>query len=197
MANKVSKIQKVINNDGKKNKPKFNIITKGLLNKQVIITMSSNNSEKIMVKANAYVSNLNRFLKRVKSEYFVDFIYTDNKRLLITTNKVAITSNLNMIKKYIKDLNNIGYNDIESSKLSQSKLYFKILSISYFVEDTNFPILSELKTVNTNFFSFSLFWELRVRVSVMSHSHSHSHIITYQIGRMMSCIIYTDLKANI
>ena len=118
MANKVSKIQKVINNEGKKDKPKFNIITKGLLNKQVIITMSSNNSEKIMVKANAYVSNLNRFLKRVKSEYFVDFIYTNNKRLLITTNKVVITSNLNIIKKYIKDLNNIGYNDIESSRLS-------------------------------------------------------------------------------
>jgi len=178
LANKVSKIQKVINNEGKKDKPKFNIITKGLLNKQVIITMSSNNSEKIMVKANAYVSNLNRFLKRVKSEYFVDFIYTNNKKLLITTNKVVITSNLNIIKKYIKDLNNIGYNDIESSRLSQSKSYFKILSIFYFVEDTDLFILSELKTVDTNYF-FSLFWELRVRVSVMSHSHSHSHIITY------------------
>ena len=71
-----------------------------------------------MLKANAYILNLNRFLKRVKSEYFVDFIYTNNKRLFITTNKVAITSNLNIIKKYIKDLNNIGYNDIESSRLS-------------------------------------------------------------------------------
>jgi len=114
--------------------------TKGPLNKQVIITMSSNNSEKMIVKANAYVSNLNKFLKRVKSEYF---IYTDNKRLLITTNKVVVTSNLNIIKKYIKDLNDIDYNDIESPRLSQFKSYFKILSISYFVEDTNLPILSD------------------------------------------------------
>ena len=140
MTNKVSKIQKVINNEGKKNKPKFNMTTKGPLNKQVIITMSSNNSEKMIVKANAYVSNLNKFLKRVKSEYF---IYTDNKRLLITTNKVVVTSNLNIIKKYIKDLNDIDYNDIESPRLSQFKSYFKILSISYFVEDTNLPILSD------------------------------------------------------
>jgi len=117
--------------------------TKGSLNKQVIITMSSNNSEKMIVKANAYVSNLNRFLKRVKSEYSVDFIYTDNKRLLITINNVVVTSNLNIIKKYIKDLNDIDYNDIESSRLSQFKSYFKILSISYFVEDTNLPILSD------------------------------------------------------
>jgi len=64
----------------------------------------------------------------------------DNKELLLTTNKVAVASNLNIIEKYLKKLDNIDYSEIISSRLSQSKSYLKILSISYFVKDTNFPI---------------------------------------------------------
>jgi len=43
-----------------------------------------------MAKANAHVSNINQLLKGVKSEVSVDFICSDNKGLLLTTNKVAI-----------------------------------------------------------------------------------------------------------
>jgi len=71
-----------------------------------------------MVKTNTYISNINRLLKRVKSKISVDFIWSDNKRLLITTNKVATTSDLNIVKKYIKNLNNVDFNDIMSLRLS-------------------------------------------------------------------------------
>ena len=88
-----------------------------------------------MVKAKIYVSNINRLLKEVRSEIFVNFIYSDNKRLLITTNKVAAISNLNIIKKYMKDLNNIDLNNIISLgvKIEEGRLdFFSFLFIFYF-----------------------------------------------------------------
>jgi len=71
-----------------------------------------------MVKTNTYVSNINKLLKRVKSKISVNFIWSDNKRLFITTNKVAAISDLNIVKKYIKNLNNVDSNDIMSLGLS-------------------------------------------------------------------------------
>ena len=80
--------------------------------------MRSNDIKRVIIKANAYVFNINRLLKGIKSEISVDFIYSDNKRILITTNKVAVASNLNIIKKYIKNLNKVDSSDIISLKLS-------------------------------------------------------------------------------
>jgi len=84
------------------------MITKGPLRKQVIILMRLSNAKRVMAKANTHISNINRLLKEVKSEISIDFIYSNNKRLLITTNKVAATSDLNIIKKYIKNFNDIN-----------------------------------------------------------------------------------------
>jgi len=139
--NKISKIYNVMLNLNQKDKPKLNMTTKGPSRKQVTVTMGSNNAERVMVKANTHVSNIK---KKVKSDIFVDFIHSNNKRLLITTNKVAATSNLNIIKKYMKDLNDVDSSDIISLKLPQSKSYLKILDILYFVKDTNLPILSNI-----------------------------------------------------
>jgi len=72
--------------------------TKSSSRKQVTISMSSNNAERVMVKANAHVLNINRLLNKVKSEVSVNFIWSDNKGLLLTTNKVAVASDLNIIK---------------------------------------------------------------------------------------------------
>ena len=71
-----------------------------------------------MTKANAHVLNINRLLKKVKSDIYMDFIRSDNKKLLITTNKVAVVFNLNIIKKYMKDSNDMDYSDIMSLRLS-------------------------------------------------------------------------------
>jgi len=93
------------------------ISTKGSLRKQITILIGSNSTEKIMAKVNTHISNINRLLKEVKSEILVDFIQSDNKRLFITTNKVATTSDINIIEKYMKNLNNIDSNNIMSLKL--------------------------------------------------------------------------------
>jgi len=79
--------------------------------------MGSNNAEKVMAKANIYISNINKLLKGVKSEIFVDFICSNNKRLVITTNKVAVISDLNIIKKYMKNLNNVDSNSVMNLRL--------------------------------------------------------------------------------
>ena len=107
-----------MNKLSQKSKPKLKMTTKRLSRKQVIIFIGSNNFEKVMTKANAHVLNINRLLKKVKSDIYMDFIRSDNKKLLITTNKVAVVFNLNIIKKYMKDSNDMDYSDIMSLRLS-------------------------------------------------------------------------------
>ena len=60
------------------------------------------------------------------------------------TNKVTTSSNLNIVEKYMKELNDINLNDIISTKLSQSKSYLKILDISYFIDNTNLSVISDI-----------------------------------------------------
>jgi len=90
------------------------------------------------------IKNINKLLKDVKSKVSADYICSDNKSKVITTNKVAASSNLNIVKKYIKELNNVDLNNIMSPRLLQSKSYLKILDIPYFIKDTNFPIMPNI-----------------------------------------------------
>jgi len=81
---------------------------------------------------------INQLLKEVKSEYSVNFICQDNKNLLITSNKVVFLSDLNVIEKYI---NNIEF---ESLRLPQLKSYLKILGIPYLIKNMDFSISAEI-----------------------------------------------------
>jgi len=134
-AKKIKKVYKVLNNQ-KKNNPKINIITKSLSRKQVIIPVSSQISERIMVKLNK--------LKDIKSNIIADFICADNINMVIITNKVTANLDLDIIKKYIKNINEVDISKIMSTRLSQSKSYLNILGISYYVKDTNLPITSDI-----------------------------------------------------
>ena len=113
-SNKIIKIHNIVNNDEMKSKLKLNVTTKGPSRKQIIISMRKNNSNIIVSQVNIHISNINRLLKGVKSEILADFIYFNNRKFIITTNKSAATSDLNVIKKYIKKLNNINSNNIMS-----------------------------------------------------------------------------------
>jgi len=44
----------------------------------------------------------------VKSDVSADYICSDNKGVIITTNKVVAPSDLNIVEKYMKELNNIN-----------------------------------------------------------------------------------------
>ena len=61
--------------------------------------MEINNVKRVMAQSNVYVANINRLLKDIKSEISANFIYLDNKEIIITINKVAIPSDLNIVEK--------------------------------------------------------------------------------------------------
>ena len=88
------------------------------------------------------------FSKNVKSDIFTNYIYFNNREIIITTNKAAAFSDLNIVEKYVKELSNIDLNNTINPCLFQSKLYLKILGVFYFLENTNLSIISNIiKTV--------------------------------------------------
>ena len=138
--NKVLEIHNVINKLSQKSKAKLNITTKDSFRKQIIIFMGTNNTKRVMVQSNIYITNINRLFKDIKWDTSADFIYTNSKRIIITMNKIATLLDLKVVEKYMKELNNIDTSNVISLRLSQSKLYLKILDILYLIENTNLSI---------------------------------------------------------
>ncbi len=95
-------------NKPKKKKPRINIMTRSLSRKQIIVLINSVNFNRFMVLSNKHILNINRDLKNIKSDIIADFIQADCRGLVITTNKIAFTL----------DLNTINPNEVISPRLS-------------------------------------------------------------------------------
>jgi len=91
------------------------MITKSPFRKQIIVPMSQDNINTIIIHANKHIFNINRLLKSIKSDVMANFIYLDSRGIVVTTNKIALSSDMNIIEKYIKESNNINSNDVLSS----------------------------------------------------------------------------------
>ena len=76
--------------------------TKSSLRRQILVSMSLDNMNKIMILSNKYVTNINRALKDIKLEVMADFICTNNKDF--STNKVVSNLDLNIIKSISRTL---------------------------------------------------------------------------------------------
>jgi len=77
-----------------------------------------------------------------------DYIQKEHIGVIIVTNKVALSSNIQVIENFVKNVENIKSEDIESSRLPQSKSYLKIIGIPYLIENSNISILSDfVKTI--------------------------------------------------
>ena len=133
---KIKEIHKTVN------VPKLyiNMTTKGLLYKQIIIPMGSNNLKKFLFLSDKHIVNLNYALKGIKSDIIIDFVRFDYRRLIIVSNKVVFSSNICVINNYAKNTNNLNFNDVQDAQLPQSKSYFKILGIPYLIKNINTPI---------------------------------------------------------
>ena len=112
-----------MSNSNQKRKSKLNMTTKDPSRKQIIISIITNNIERVIVQSNTHMSNINRLLKDIKSEIYANFICSNNRSIIITTNNITSTLDMQTIEKYIKNLNNIDSNEIMNSRLPQSKSY--------------------------------------------------------------------------
>ena len=113
---KIEQVQKLISSKSK-TKPYINMTTKSLLFKQVIVPMNNKTAKKYLKDSNTYIVSINQALKSIKSNVMADFIHIDDKGIVISTNNVANLSDLQKIKKYIKNSLNTDINQISSSRL--------------------------------------------------------------------------------
>ena len=114
---KIKIVQKIINSQDKP-KPKINMTTKGPSYKQVIILMKSEDANILIKDLSMHVININWILKNIKSSVMVDYIYVDGKDIVITTNNIASSSDLQAIEKYVKSVSYVDTNQVQSLQLS-------------------------------------------------------------------------------
>ena len=140
---KIKKNQKKIKDDGKP-KLKINMTMKEPLRKQIIVPMSNDNKLKFMEESSVYITNINRVLKNIKSKVMANFVHSDQAGIIIVTNKVTSSLDLQTIEKYVKNTNYIKADEVKVSHLPQLKSYLKIIGIPYLVENTNISISADI-----------------------------------------------------
>ena len=86
---------------------------------------------------------MNRALKNIKMDVMVDFVWLDYNGIIIITNQVMSSLELQTIKNYVKNADCISTDGVEVPRLSQSKSYLKIIGIP-FLQNTNTPINSSI-----------------------------------------------------
>ena len=130
-ANKVGKMLKVKNSNGGMKKPKINMTTRGQSRREVIIPMTRANAELIVNSAHIHSTNINKCLKNFNSNIVADFIRFNTNGIIIMTNKPVSNLDLSTIEKYLKSMQNIILESIESLRLPKSKSYMKIIGLPY------------------------------------------------------------------
>jgi len=114
---KIKEINKTIFNNKDKPQPRINMTTKGPSQKQIIISMSTDNANKFMVNSSEHITNFNHALRSTKSDLSIDFICIDHWSFIITSNRVTSPSEISIISNYIKNCNNINSSDIQDTQL--------------------------------------------------------------------------------
>ena len=154
--NKIEQVQKVINGPKNKSKPRISITTKGSSCKQVIISMDNDITKEFIKESNSHITNINCALKAIKSSTIADFIHIDDKGIVVTTNNVVSSSDLQKIEKYVKNSLSSDTDKMSLTRLPQSKSYLKIMGIPFISEKTNSYIaLDEIKDILKNNHIFS------------------------------------------
>lgn len=111
-AKRINNIQKIIKSNGKP-KPHINMTMKGLSRKQVIIPMNDDSKKNFIEKSSSHVTNINSTLKNIKLDVMVDFVWVNPKDIIIVTNKVTSTLDLQTIENYIKNTNHISVEGVK------------------------------------------------------------------------------------
>jgi len=152
-ADEVGKVLKIKNSRESNKKPKINMTTRGPSRKEVIIPMAKHTAELIINSAHIHIANVNECLKNSKSDIVADFIQSTNNGIVITTNKPANDLNLSTIEKYLKSIQNVDSDLIESLRLPKFKSYMKIIGLPYKInQNVIFPDFIEGVLKETHLF---------------------------------------------
>ena len=93
--------------------------------------MSNNSVTSFIKDSSTHIININRILKNIRSNTMADFIHVKNKSIVITTNNIASPSDLQAIEQYVKSIVCVKSEHVQSPRLSQFKLYLKIIGVPY------------------------------------------------------------------
>jgi len=77
--------------------------TKDPSHQQIIIPMNKEAAYTYIKDVNSHINSINHALKSIKSNILADFIHIDDKRIITSTNNIASLSDLQKIKKCIKN----------------------------------------------------------------------------------------------
>jgi len=115
-AEKIENIHRIINDKGK-SKPCINMTTKGLSQKQIIVSISKDNTNKFMALSSIHIVNINRAFRNIKSNVMANYFRLEPLGVTIATNKVVSLLDLQVIENYVKNIKNINLEDIETLRL--------------------------------------------------------------------------------
>ena len=82
--------------------------TKEPSRKQVIIFKSKDNVKIIGSNTNFHINSINKSLKEANSNMIVDFMHIEKSSIIITTNQVASSHDMSIIKNILKEFENIN-----------------------------------------------------------------------------------------
>ena len=99
--------------------------------------MNIDNARKYIKDSSTHIININRALKSIKSNIMADFIRINDKGIIISTNNVASSLDLQEIEKCVKNSLVAEADQIKFPRLPQSKSYLKIVGIPYLNEQSN------------------------------------------------------------
>jgi len=95
-----------------KGKNKRSFTTKGPSRKQAIVPLLDQHVKSIMNNAGMHINSINGLLKNVKSSLRAEFIRPMTESIVITTNNVPASSDLSIMEKYVKSIEDIGSNEV-------------------------------------------------------------------------------------
>ena len=98
------------------------------------------------------------------------YIRSEKSSITIVTNKVASALDLQTMKKYVKNANQINMENVQAPHLSQSKSYLKIISLPYLMNNMNVPLNLEVveKILKNNYIFNNISLASRPRIIKIS-----------------------------
>ena len=87
------------------------------LYKQVIISINNNSTISFIKNLSTHIVNINRILKNIKSNTIADFIHINNKGIIITTNNITTSLDLQAIEQYVKSTVSVESEQVQLPRL--------------------------------------------------------------------------------